>query len=76
MSRSLRTAVCFPLTPALSFGKRGNRLQFCEQLRCWIREKCLKQYRDVQSLFPLPGGEGQGEGKRVLQSKSRHRIKL
>src|SRR5205814_10682506 len=46
-----------PLTPALSRGERGDRRQS-------VGESALaKTSTERALLFPLPGGEGQGEGK-------------
>ncbi len=49
---------CFPLTPALSLGERENRPPRIRQSRA----PRLVTARDA--LFPLPAGEGQGEGER------------
>src|SRR5439155_6214641 len=46
-----------PLTPALSRGEREKRSPFGEE------SNPLDGSRWVRRLFPLPPGEGQGEGK-------------
>src|SRR6266540_4920385 len=63
-ANAIRTAsVTFPLTPALSHGERENPpLAFSTQ-----RSVCptnLPNNRICRRLFPLPVGEGQGEGNR------------
>jgi hypothetical protein len=51
----------FPLTPALSLGERENhRLSFGKSRTV---EKCETRAR----LFPLPEGEGKGEGEQGLR---------
>jgi hypothetical protein len=53
----------FPLTPALSLGERENVAPSQGMSRGWIRAERPQATRGVQSLFPLPQGEGQGEGE-------------
>jgi hypothetical protein len=33
----------------------------------WIRKTVIRNYHAALPLFPLPGGEGQGEGERQNQ---------
>jgi hypothetical protein len=47
----------FPLTPALSPGERGNRRQSVG--KTGVDETFVR----LTWLFPLPAGEGQGEGR-------------
>ncbi len=53
----------FPLTPALSLGEREKRSQLLGKATAAFSIAVHKFYEDAQRLFPLPGGEGQGEGK-------------
>ena len=53
----------FSFTPALSLRERGNRsprLGKIKAVRCSVISAI---YNRAQRLFPLPKGEGQGEGK-------------
>ncbi len=44
--------------------ERENRLQ-PRRISCvWICRAVIRESKDVRLLFPLPGGEGQGEGER------------
>src|SRR5438045_3066644 len=53
-----------PLTPSLSPEKRGNRAA--------PQTAALRSFREtVRKLFPLPGGEGQGEGEQGVFSARR-----
>jgi hypothetical protein len=60
------TSLCmsFPLTPALSLGERENGIQPHSTISDWICAAFIRETASVRSLFPLPEGEGQGEGKR------------
>ncbi|TAL07071.1 MAG: 4Fe-4S dicluster domain-containing protein [Verrucomicrobia bacterium] len=58
----------FSLTPALSRWERENRSQVLEKSGAGVSSADSEQSTNGQSLFPLPGGEGQGEG--VRQNKS------
>jgi DNA polymerase III subunit alpha len=53
----------FPLTPALSPGERENRSQPLDKCEAASGSTALLQEGNSQRLSPLPGGEGQGEGK-------------
>jgi hypothetical protein len=58
------------LTPALSPEERENRRHPSQkQTRLWVEvqemamtEEILELSRNAPTMFPLPGGEGQGEG--------------
>jgi hypothetical protein len=70
----------FPLTPALSLRERENNIRQWDRsvrvssgLRCECREgagatRDSHVFQRPGRLFPLPGGEGQGEGERVTSS--------
>ncbi len=52
----MKILILFPLTPALSRRER-------EKGRQPVGKMCVtKNFVRGESLFPLPGGEGQGEG--------------
>ena len=53
----------FPLTPAFSPGKRIKRSQFSEESTAESCSTDLSASNSAQRLFPLPAGEGQGEGE-------------
>jgi NADH-quinone oxidoreductase subunit M len=61
-----------PLTPALSRGERENRRQLADE------SNAPRIPAGRAQLFPLPGGEGQGEGGRHIllarESESAHRV--
>jgi len=63
LSKLDEAGVAFPLTPALSLGERENLAPSHEMSRDWIRAVSSQANQNVQSLFPLPKGEGQGEGE-------------
>ena len=73
--RASRMGGCFPLTPALPHGERENRSP--SQARWFDGESFngLGAKKIVPLLFPLPEGEGQGEGKqdsaRLRKTKGR-----
>src|ERR1019366_7808665 len=52
-----------PLTPALSPEERGNRSQSPGKTAAASGSINLKKTETAKLLSPLPGGEGQGEGK-------------
>ena len=65
--------VLFPLTPALSHWERENRLPLgcaLSALRQVTARSGHPEHRNVREgrkLFPLPEGEGQGEGNEALR---------
>jgi hypothetical protein len=60
--------IFFPLTPALSLGEREIGPPSLGHTRCGICEASIRKTRTWRRLFPLPEGEGQGEGKRQFES--------
>ncbi len=56
--------VALSLTPALSRWERENCSQRLEQFIGDFRSVVSEFYESIQRLFPLPAGEGQGEGER------------
>jgi hypothetical protein len=58
----------FPLTPTLSLGERefgGSALEPSEALESTHTFRCPPKR---PAFFPLPGGEGQGEGEGIVRS--------
>ena len=53
----------FSLTPALSLRERENRYPRLGEMKVVCCPVISAIYDLVQRLFPLPTGEGQGEGK-------------
>ncbi len=58
MAETQHRNVSFPLTPALSPGERENSASLIGETRASFGFSMLKR------AFPLPAGEGQGEGNR------------
>jgi hypothetical protein len=56
--------VLFPLTPARSLGEREKRSQSHRKSTSEFSSAIPELNEMGQRLFPPPGGEGQGEGKR------------
>ena len=52
----------FSLTPALSRWERENYFPSPGMIGRWICRTVIEKTTDTQRLFPLPQGEGQGEG--------------
>ena len=65
-----------PLTPALSPGERENRSPAVGRRKADDTSVVSELSRDGQSLSPLPGGEGQGEGERKTQTAESFRAEL
>jgi excinuclease ABC subunit A len=61
----------FPLTPALSPEEREKRSQPLGEVMTGSGLEASQQIRTSQLLSPLPGGEGQGEGKRGAKKSKR-----
>ena len=61
----------FPLTPALSLVERENRSQLFGKAMADSCAAAYAFYKNFQRLSPLPGGEGQGEGKASTITASR-----
>ena len=59
----------FSLTPALSRWERGNAFQFFGETRMASGLRDFQKTVNVQLLFPLLRGEGQGEGIATTLSK-------
>jgi hypothetical protein len=65
--------VLFPLTPALSHWERENRLPLgcalgaLRQVTARSGQPEHRNVREGRKLFPLPEGEGQGEGNEALR---------
>jgi len=66
-----RYAAAFSLTPALSRWERGNPSPSLPETSGWTCRTVGRRQESDQWLFPLPQGEGQGEGERVQSSVSR-----
>ena len=56
----------FPLTPALSLGEREKRSQLFGETTVGCCSKAYEFYEIIQRPFPLPKGEGQGEGNAAI----------
>ena len=56
----------FPLTPALSLRERVNPAPPHEPSDGWIRAEHSRVAPDLQSLFPLPKGEGRVRGNAAI----------
>jgi Cu+-exporting ATPase len=59
------------LTPALSPGERENRPPASSDAETDDSSVRVAKSRDRRQLFPLPGGEGQGEGKALTTDEER-----
>jgi hypothetical protein len=66
-NRARRIVLRFSLTPALSRWERGNRSQSHDNSLDWICGTRFGDLGEQRLLFPLPEGEGQGEGKALFQ---------
>ena len=54
----------FSLTPALSRWEREDLIQSLKQSSDWMLPNAHPGKWNTRLLFPLPAGEGQGEGER------------
>ncbi len=61
--------IFLPLTPALSLGERENGPPSLGHIRGGVGQASMSRTRAWRRLFPLPEGEGQGEGKRQFDSR-------
>ena len=56
------------LTPALSPGEREVHIATPEIIRSWLQlqrtDRRIAIDKALETILPLPGGEGRGEGKR------------
>jgi len=57
--------------PALTSGERENRSQFLRNIERGDCSRVVGTNENVRLLFPLPGGEGQGEGGRSTSFSQR-----
>ena len=57
----------FPLTPALSLGERGIQFRLFDLTLFWLQTEIGPAARKGADFFPLPKGEGQGEGERDIR---------
>jgi type II secretion system protein J len=55
--------VSIPLTPALSHGERGNPIASLERSLARFADPAVAFATKTGTIFPLPRGEGKGEGK-------------
>jgi hypothetical protein len=62
-----RTVAHFPLPLALSLGERANRPPQVGKSGCVDCRKIVRKQRSIRLLFPLPEGEGQGEGRATVR---------
>jgi hypothetical protein len=76
-NRAGDVAYPFPLTPALSLGERENRSPLLSIFghqrfsKCGGGRRVFALLHNGLRLFPLPVGEGQGEGERGFRRLSR-----
>ena len=52
-----------PLIPAFSLGEKENCFRALRKIYRWVGEIHGRKNRTYRRLFPLPAGEGQGEGE-------------
>jgi hypothetical protein len=70
--KSFKSVAAIPLTPALSRRERENCSLPFEKIQAVAIFKRSKIKEKCQSLFPLPLGEGQGEGNFIYLSRGNH----
>jgi len=63
-----------PLTPALSLGERENYSHSLGERQPDNSRTVIKIFQDEHWLFPLPKGEGQGEGERDCTTAKTNQI--
>src|SRR5213593_2079370 len=66
--------ILLPLTPALSPGERENRPPATGIAERGVCEDVLGPFPKPWKRFPLPKGDGQGEGKRSLRMSRTRRL--
>jgi hypothetical protein len=71
MRANLKFSLSLALTPALSPGERGNPSPSLYERERGSCRTVAGKTRDGRLLFPLPGGEGQGEGGRYTDFSAR-----
>ena len=69
MGAMIVSDIFLPLTPALSLGERGNHFPSRSKICRWICETPARRTTSIRNLFPLPEGEGRGEGERNILSQ-------
>ena len=66
--------ICYLLTLTISLGKRRARSQSLQHPRDWICPTSVERIRKGGYAFPLPKGEGQGEGKQDAKKSNAARF--